>query len=221
MIKIPTTVIDDFFDKPDQILDYGLNLEFKKDPEGRWPGTRTQPLHEINPPLFKFICNKIISIYFDLDGSSEINWVANCTFQKVNKYYKSGWIHTDEPMVFTNIIYLNKNPNINSGTSIYKLKNNIIIPNSEFTEHKIKAYKDLVPIETIEEKRKESNDQYVEVVRVHNEYNRILSFDSNLPHAAHNFFGEDDEEPRLTLNVFFSELRVTKTPIDRIKTSIY
>ena len=221
MIKIPTTIIDDFFDNPDQVREFGLGLEYKKDPKGYWPGTRTEPIHELDPGLFGLICKKIISMYYDLNEVSEINWVAKCVFQKVDKSYRSGWIHTDQPTVFSNIIYLNKNPSINSGTSIYKLKNNIIVPNIEPNDHKIKAYKDLISIEDSEKKRKENNDQYVEVVRVHNEYNRILSFDSNLPHAAHDFFGEDDEEPRLTLNVFFNELRVTRTPIDRVKTIIF
>ena len=59
----------------------------------------------------------------------------------------------------------------------------------------------------------------MEVIKIHNEYNRLISFDAHLPHAAHDFFGEDDE-PRLTLNVFFNELRTTRTPIQRVKTII-
>jgi hypothetical protein len=215
MLNIPVTIVDNFFDNPDAIKDYGLSLDFQKDPEGKWPGVRTKSLHEINFPLFQHICNRIIAIYFGNDATSPMTWFASCAFQKVDKSFQSGWIHADLPSVFTNIIYLNKNPNINSGTSIYKLKNNILVPNLEPNEYKVKAYKGLMSIENAEEKRKENNDQYLEVIKVHNEYNRLISFDAHLPHAAHDFFGDD--EPRLTLIIFFNELHTTKTPIQRLK----
>ena len=219
MLNMPVTIVDNFFDNPDKIRDYGLSLDFEKDSDGRWPGVRTKPLHEINNPLFQHICNKILAIYFGPNEASSITWLASCAFQKVDKSFKSGWIHTDQPAVFTNIIYLNKNPNINSGTSIYKLKNNILVPNLEPNDHKVKAYKGLISIQDAEEKRKENNNEYLEVIKVHNEYNRLISFDAHLPHAAHDFFGDDDE-PRFTLNIFFNELNTTKTPIQRVKTIV-
>jgi len=217
MINIPATILDNFFDNPDTIRDYGLSLDFEKDSDGRWPGVRSKPLHEINNPLFLHICNRILAIYFGTSDISSMTWAANCAFQKVDKSFKSGWIHTDNPAVISNIIYLNKNPNINSGTSIYKLKNNILVPNLEPNDYKVEAYKGLMSIKNAEEKRKENNDQYLEVIKVHNEYNRLISFDAHLPHAAHDFFGDDDE-PRFTLNIFFHELYANKTPIQRVKT---
>jgi len=219
MLKTPITVLDNFFDNPDKIRDYALSLNFEKDPEGRWPGVRTKSLHELDPPLFDAICRKVMSLYFDLENNiNTVNWVTNMRFQKVNRSYLSGWIHVDNPTIFTAIIYLNKNPNINSGTSIYKIKDNIFVPKiDELNIHKINAYKGLVNIKDIDTKRKENNDQYSEVIKVHNEYNRILSFDAGLPHAAQDFFGDDDDEDRLTLIMFFNELRVNRSPVERVR----
>jgi hypothetical protein len=219
MIKTPITILDNFFDYPDKIRDYALNLKFEKDPDGKWPGLRTKPLHEINHLLFDAICKKVISIYFDLEqDSANITWKTYMSFQKVDKFYDSGWVHIDNPAIFTVIVYLNKNPNINSGTSIYKLKNDIIVSNmNELNVHKKNAYKGLIDIKDVDIKRKENNDQYVEVVKIHNEYNRIISFDSGLFHAAQDFFGDNDKEDRLTLIMFFNELCVNKSPVERMR----
>ena len=215
---MPITILDNFFDNPDKIRDYGLSLEFEKDPRGGWPGVRTKPLHEINQPLFNAICKRIISLHFDLENVDNVmSWQTHICFQKVDKSYESGWVHVDTPSIFSAIIYLNTNPNPNSGTSIYKLKNKILIPNTqELNPYKLNAYKGVINIEDVKEKREENNNQYMEVVRVHNEYNRIICFDSGSPHAAQDFFGENDEEPRLTLNIFFNEFRVSRSPVERV-----
>jgi hypothetical protein len=222
MLKTPITILDNFFDNPDKIRDYGLSLNFEKDPTGRWPGVRTKPLHEINQKLFDVICGRVMSLYFDLENVANImSWQTHICFQKVDKSYGYGWVHVDTPTVLSAIIYLNKNPNINSGTSIYKLKDNVLVPNTiELNKYKLDAYKGAIDINDVKDKRSENNNQYVEIVKVHNEYNRILCFDSGLPHAAHNFFGENDDEQRLTLNVFFNELRVTRSPVERVHSII-
>jgi hypothetical protein len=218
MIKTTITILDNFFDNPDKIRDYELSLEYEKNPEGRWPGVRSKPIHEINPLLFNELCRRVLSIYFDLEQiSSGISWQASIQFQKVDKSYVSGWVHTDHPSVITAIVYLNKNPNINSGTSMYKLKNNILLPDSDkLNTYKHNAFKGKINIENVKEKKEENNNQYVEVVKVHNQYNRILAFDAGLAHSAQDFFGDNDEEPRLTLVIFFNELRVTRSPIERV-----
>jgi hypothetical protein len=219
MIKTPITILDNFFDNPDKIRDYALSLEYEKDHLGKWPGKRSKPLHEINPPVFNEICRRVLSMYFDLEQpSSYIRWEASLYFQKIDNSYLSGWIHTD-PSVITAIVYLNKNPNINSGTSIYKLKDHILFPKTtEFTQYKLDAYRGIIDINDakVKEKQLENNSQFEEVVKVHNEYNRILSYYGGLQHSAQDYFGNEDEEPRLTLIMFFHNLRVNRSPVDRV-----
>jgi len=220
MVKTPITILDNFFDNPDKIRDYALSLEYEKNPLGHWPGERSKQLHKINQPLFDEICRRVMSMYFDLDQlTSEIRWEADLTFQKIDKSYTSGWVHTDGNTVITAIVYLNKNPKINSGTSIYKLKDDVLIPKTtEFTKYKHDSYKGVIDINdnTVKNKRLENNNQYVEVVKVHNEYNRILAFYGGLEHSAQDFFGNEDEEPRLTLIMFFYSLHVNRSPVDRV-----
>lgn len=218
MIKTPVTILDNFFDNPDKIRDYALSLEYEKDPEGRWPGVRSKPLHEINRPLFDELCRRVLAMYFELgDSLGTISWEATMHFQKVDEAYVSGWIHIDDKVVITSIVYLNKNSNNNGGTSIYKLKNNILLPNSnELNKYKLDAYKGLINIKDVEKKREENNNQYLEIIKVKNEYNRILSFPGGFPHGAQDFFGNKDEDPRLTLVIFFNKLLVNKSPIERV-----
>jgi hypothetical protein len=218
MIKTPITILDNFFDNPDKIRDYALSLEYEKDVDGQWPGVRSKQLPEINRPLFYELCRRVMSMYFDLEQTkNSITWSASMRFQKVDESYISGWVHQDLGTAITAIVYLNKNSNNKGGTSIYKLKNNILLPNDdELNSYKSKAYKGIIDIKDVEGKKEENNNQYIEVIKVQNEYNRILAFSGGLPHSAQDFFGKEDEEPRLTLVMFFHELSVNKSPVDRV-----
>ena len=40
--------VDNFFDDPDKIREWGLGLSKQKDPEGKWPGKRSDQLHEVD-----------------------------------------------------------------------------------------------------------------------------------------------------------------------------
>ena len=52
--------VDDFFDNPDIIVRYAKSLPKKSDPEGRWPGKRTELLWKINKQLNDLILLKIL-----------------------------------------------------------------------------------------------------------------------------------------------------------------
>ena len=45
------TVVDNFFDNPDSIRQFGLSLPKTPDDEGRWPGIRSEELHKIDNQL--------------------------------------------------------------------------------------------------------------------------------------------------------------------------
>jgi hypothetical protein len=218
MTKTPITILDNFFDNPDKIRDYALSLEYEKDPLGQWPGVRSKPLQEINIPLFEELSRRVMAMYFELEQTSNsVTWRVNMMFQKVDESYISGWVHQDIDTQITAIIYLNKNSNGEGGTSIYKVKNDILLPDyKELNSYKLDAYRGLIDIKDVREKMEENNNQYIEVIKVQNEYNRILAFPGGLPHSAQDFFGKEDEEPRLTLVMFFHELFVNKSPVDRV-----
>ena len=45
--------VDNFFDDPDKIREWGLGLSKQKDPEGKWPGKRSDQLHEVDDAFNK------------------------------------------------------------------------------------------------------------------------------------------------------------------------
>lgn len=217
MISYPVVVVDNFFDDPDKVRQLALSMDYTPDERGTYPAVRSEKLHINHPAFFDSVCRKILSLYYDLSYQGNINWKVNMSFQKVNKSFKSGWIHMDSPAVMSCIIYLNPNPAPNSGTSIYRLKKDVLVHDRSFNDAKEQAYLGNIPMENVEEARLANNNQYDEVIKVHNSYNRLVAFDASVPHGALDFFGKDDEDTRLTLAVFFHELVVGTTPIGRLK----
>ena len=45
---LPTMVVDNFYEEPDQVRDYALSLEYFKGDRGSWPGVRTKLFHEFD-----------------------------------------------------------------------------------------------------------------------------------------------------------------------------
>ena len=129
-------VVDNFFNDPEILIDYGKSLPKKPDPDGQWPGKRTEQLWKINEALHSAILSKILSCYFDLEYI-EISWSnSSMTFQEIprfseNKNYirNKGWIHTDIKYddsggqdELAGLIYLTPNIDLDSGTSLFNIK---------------------------------------------------------------------------------------------------
>lgn len=211
MINFPVTVIDNFFDNPDKIVEYALSCEYQISENGEWPGKRTFPLHAINPEIFNLSVDKLISLFYT--ENLNVAWSATTYFQLVDNNYSEGWVHKDLDYIITGIIYLNKNENIKSGTSIYRSKKDMFYTKIKNTEHKIKTYLDNEY--NSEEYRIENNSQFEETINISNVYNRLICFDSHLLHAAQNF--SEGLEPRLTLIIFIKNISNWDTPIKRLR----
>jgi hypothetical protein len=216
MQTVPVTILDNFFDNPDKVRTWALQQEYLPDPEGRWPGLRTELIHELDEPFFKHICRKIFSQFYDL-ANEQIEWEVTMCFQLVDGNYDSGWIHSDEKLTqITGIIYLSPNSNLNGGTSIYREKSNMIHYVYRNSEYKVNSYLNKVSIEEAKKYKEEHNAQFEETIRVSNAYNRLVLFDSHLHHAAQDFFGEG-QDSRLTLVVFVNKLFVNNSPVGRVR----
>jgi len=131
-----TIVVDNFFENPYSIIEYSKKNLFippnKKDPEQKWLGTRSTNLHSTNKKLFEFIVSKVLSFYFDV-SKNDIIYNAKVYFHKSKnlKYDKKSLIHKDYGPHIAGLIYLNKNNDINTGTTIYddKLNESLIVSN--------------------------------------------------------------------------------------------
>ena len=196
-IFFPTTIVDGFLDNPDTFRKFALNQVFYKDDKGRWPGVRTQDLSFVSPVVFHNICKKILSLFFTAD--QVYNYNIESSFQLVNKDYNTGWVHKDSSII-TAVLYLT--PDTYSGTSLY-VKKNISYDDDTFINDKILSYNDG---SDNTKARNLHNQNYEESLIVKGLYNRLLVFDSNYYHAAHDFFGSSEEDSRLTLISFVHNL---------------
>ena len=218
---LPVTVLDNFFDDPDQIRDYGLSLASEPDSEGKWPGSRTANLAEINPKLFNHVCTRIASLFFDTRDNNEIvQWQAQGGFQLVDSSYQHGWVHHDAAQeLITAIIYLTPNAAHSTGTSIYEIKDRSESIPTEVKQAKFAAMSGKMTALEADAARQTLADYYYESIRVNNKYNRIIIFDSHLYHAANEFATNTDD--RLTLTLFFSRLATSKlTPVQRLQREV-
>lgn len=220
MASYPLTIVDNFFDDPDKIRNLALRMSYTPDERGTYPAVRSEQLYINNKPLFDLVCRKILSIYYDLHSNQSINWNVNMSFQKVNKSYGSGWIHIDSPALLSAIVYLNPNASPDSGTSMYRLKKDVVAADDQYNVIKEDFYLGKTSFEEAEKSRIKSNGQFDEVVKINNSYNRLIVFDATTPHGALNFFGNNDEDTRLTLAIFFHKLNVDKTPYIRMKSHL-
>lgn len=219
-ILFPTICIDNFYKNPDEIRDFALSLTYENDPtnSGRYPGKRTKPLHEIDKVFFNKFCEKIMSIYFDF-SKSRVDWNIATAFQKIDMYHESrydlrnsGWIHQDNEVLVSGVIYLNKSADLNSGTSIFKLKSGNKAKNCQTIKNKF--YKSGLD-ENYDEEFLDHKNEFEETINYKNIYNRMISFDALQYHGVNSFY--TGEEPRLTQVFFVYSVETDqKMPIQKI-----
>lgn len=196
---IPTIIHDNFFRNPGEVVNYAKQLDYLPDNEGRWPGERSFPLHEINQNLFTFVTTKITKLLWP-SSYQDIYFSAYSTFQRISKdYINPGWVHQDIE-ILTAIIYLSNHTEC--GTSMFESKNFNTV---QHTEKKKETY--INNNFKYENKYvKENNNNFEETMSVKSKYNRIIIFDSKQLHAAQKFIEKDIDEDRLTLITFFTDV---------------
>jgi hypothetical protein len=122
-----TQAVDDFFENPNKVVEFANTLDFKIGPYGFWPGKRTLGLHMINHNFFNSVLQKIFTLFFDYKHTN-INWDnVEMYFQKTYPYdpknkkslLNSGLIHQDGNFPLVGLVYLTKNADLDSGTSIF------------------------------------------------------------------------------------------------------
>lgn len=207
MITIPVTIIDNFLDNPDLWVDIANTCNYKPATSGNWPGVRSEPLEKLVPEAFDKLCSKFFSIFYNLK-IEPINWKVTARFQKISNNMEAGWVHYDKDII-SGIIYLNKDSNIGAGTAIYS-PNNLL--GTIHTDKKINFFKGIEP--NIAKYREDNNNNFTETIRISNIYNRLVAFDSNIPHRALDY---NTKEDRLTLVFFIEKLFCENTPISRSK----
>ena len=195
------TIIDNFLDDPDAAVELSKKLEWNSN-DGRWPGDRSVSIHEANRNFFDYVCKKLHTIFYETEPDY---WKTSLNFQRslpyhINQYDKKnrGWVHVDE-CLFGGIIYLNKNPEPDTGTSMYRQKDGYSSQNS--IKWKKKLYLNEISPEEDEQyyhSYDEVHNQYIETVKVENVYNRLVFIGNGTYHGVSTFGTKE----RLTLSFF-------------------
>ena len=211
----PSICVDNFFSNPDEVRELALKQTYKKAEDGRWPGTRTDSLHLIEPEFFDAFCKKFFSIFFNLE--EEIKWEVKANFQIVepftnekNSLKNKGWVHTDDNSLISGVIYLTPGANPNSGTSLYQQIEKEIPSNVR--DVLTKFYLNNIDI-NYNETIKKNNSSFIKTTTFKNIFNRLIAFEGSTPHGVDTFFAE--ELPRLTLVFFVLMYEGPLTPIQK------
>ena len=205
----PTLIVDDFFADPHAVVKLSKTFKYTRAENGRWPGTRSPPLHEADRDFFLWSTQKIMALLYPMDRA-EMTWEGTQHFACIpyntygddgKTYGDEGWVHNDVGREFTSIIYLSNHSQ--SGTCLYEGKHFNTLP--EYQEEKERFYRELKDRERTEKYKDKNNSKFHKKVELFSNFNRLVLFDSYHWHAFKN--SGADKEDRLTLITFFNNIR--------------
>jgi hypothetical protein len=216
MKYFPTLCVDDFFDTPHRVREFALRQKYETT-SNMWAGARTDEIFNLDKQLFEMFSHKVISLFMDTDDVDSLTLSAR--FQKIPRIstvhpeLNQGWVHDDGENVFAGLVYLNPDPNPNSGTSMFSLKPETAPFDPELSEIKRSLYDG-----TLDDHSKavaaiaKHNDKFVETAKFNNVFNRLVCYDASVFHKANSYDNDDD---RLTLVFFLKEISAKSIPILR------
>jgi hypothetical protein len=215
----PLVVIDNFFQDPDKIVEMANSHRFypASDFGGAWPGSRTKSLYEIEESFYDYLTHRITNIYYDTGGREDSTFFQyDARFQKIKPFSESqydkknrGWIHKDTLSVFGGLIYLTKNPEPDTGTTMYRMKDGYNFCGMEEEMEKRKLYSALKSSEDYDFHFDKYHDQFEESVKINSVYNRLIIFDAQIHHGVQTFGAKE----RLTLPFFCHSISSNAIPM--------
>lgn len=209
----PITVVDDFFDYPDQVLELAKSVEYKEPDFSNYPGVISKnKIHEIDRGLFQWSMEKIISLYWDLKFVS-INWDVSMDFMKVEPHadkdsiLNKGVIHFDSEQVSAaGIVYLGEACR-DSGTSFYKKKKeHQFYTLTDSYLNSVRQYHAGVDVPNIEQIFQDHYDVFEETARVQHQHNRMCLYSPEIWHAPTTY----GDSTRYTMRFFISYLNCSE-----------
>lgn len=202
-MRYPTTVIDNFLPDPDEVVRFMHRCAFEEN-HPSYPGKRSRHLHVLDEKLHQHLDYKICSL-FKMEKSPNL---SSCYFfQKIEPKYPK-WdersmdmIHVDSPCDMGGVIYLDKDPDPDAGTSTYTNKTFAhITPEANQLWWDLYEGKD-IDVEKFKKNYHEYTDQFEETVTVKNRYNRLILFDGTTYHRC----PTHGDKTRHTIVFFFGD----------------
>ena len=201
MLLFPTLVVDDFLDNPDYVLDLAENTEYNDPGHTNYPGVVSKnKIYELDQQLFDTILEKIFGYYWDLNNPVKFN--VEMEFQKIESNGQ-GIIHLDTTFgaLGAGVIYLNQNAEKDTGTSFYKLLDPSYKIEQQFLDP-VARYHAGEHVDGLDSICEKHYNMFQETMRVQNQYNRLVSYASDVWHTATSY----GDQTRYTLRFFINEL---------------
>ncbi|WP_137719884.1 DUF6445 family protein [Methylobacillus flagellatus] len=216
----PVTVVENFYEDPDAIRKFALAQDYKfchEIPNINYvfPGSRTKELLDLDRKLFEKVSAKLISLFHNPE-LDHMRWLISTSFQSVTEEYGRGVIHTDNNTILAAVLYLNPEPEPDSGTSLFK-------KNRHFDEAAYaQAIKENDTLFRQKHKvmREDYHRMFDEIVRVNNVYNSLIVYEGDTFHAANRFFGKTLQDSRLAQVFFVNRIDAKKEsvfPLRRVR----
>lgn len=203
---------NNFLKDPFEAIEITKSLDFNfKDKS--FPGSRTDNIadsknHLVRNFADKFINQLVSEIYPKIKSMTiDVRFHNSQHYSENHQCIKNqGWIHTDHELL-AGLVYLNPYlHDIESGTSIYKENAKYITePNIIREQFNCDPYK--IDESFYKQQLINHNSQYNESIRFANTFNRLISYDSKLPHKPNNYY-IGSNQVRLTLLFVISEYEV-------------
>ena len=219
MNHYPVTVVDNFYKNPDEVRELALNQNYKSCSEIKglnytFPGSRTDDTAKISQDFHQKFFTKFSSFFHNYNHD-QLRMVMTSNFQYVPESFNKGVIHRDVGAIFAGLIYLSKNPKLDSGTTLFK-------KNKKYDEEKfIKVCKSNDKL-FMDGKYNELDYSYEvmfdEFIKINNSYNTLIMYEADIFHAANKFFGTNKDNSRLTQVFFVHKIESKRSdsfPIDR------
>jgi len=222
MSMFPVICVEHFFPDPQKIIDYAESLEYSPAEAHQYPGVRSDTLFNIDQDLDRYVGNRILRNYYhstNWSNYNNVNWSAEIRFHKIRPLHKDqyhlknrGWVHNDSTILLAGLIYLNRVPEPDTGTTLYTMKKGYAWTEDEHIqiEHKHYAGESILD-EDFEKAYNAVNNQYDVSVEFKNVFNRMIAYDSQVPHCAQTYGTQE----RLTLTFFFKDLVGSQPPLSR------
>lgn len=197
-------IIDNFLEMPTLVRSWAIthNYYTAKDfsemhgQHTDWPGRRTNHVVDLDQEYANNILGKVAKIagsQFDLKNISIKSY-----FQSTIQADGDSWIHQDNDTDVAALLYLNPNPPVNSGTTLYRC-NNVDKWVSFMSDQE--GYKTLKTINSLENKQL-YEELFTPVDIIGNVFNRLVMYRGTEYHKSNNYFGNSIADSRLT-QVFF------------------
>ena len=207
MINVPKVlVIDDFYLAPLEVRKLALSLEFKRPARTNYPGERTGNLQDVAPDFYAMWVKKFMDIFGELNRKGE--WTFSTQFQRISTNIhdpeaNDGWVHSDPSEIIGGVVYLNPEPDPDSGTSIMCPKPGLLPQTNANLRFRNDFYggRNGITEEEFVRAKQHNNSRYEVDIAVKNRFNRAMIFDCNQPHKQTSFGKQNDY--RLT-QVFFA-----------------